>query len=518
MQRGQTDRSARRVPSPWAAVRHHPVLVVLVVALALGAAGLLSMTGSKTYTATAVVMLSPLEGSPLSTDSVGGSSNLMTVAMETEAQMVETPAVAANVTEVVGRTLPQEGDRVKVEVPPGTQMLRISYTTDSPQLAREAAQAYAEGVLAQREEVAVDAVQKRLGLLEAQSESADQDLRQATADARGASNPAYAAQQVQVHASRLAQIDAAIADVRALSTVPGRVLNPAELPTAPAGTSPVLLLGGAGVVGLGLALLLALYREWSQDLVRDRDTHEVAGIPVLAHAAADRPDREGGDGGEDRPVLDEAFRRLRAGIVANTERPHVLAVTSVGDPHGAVVSANLATVLAQADFSVLVVAADPSVRDVETHFAVPHAPGLSDAVLDRRDPRTVLVDVDGVSVLPGGRDPQDARELYGGPGLARVVRAVAHAYDYVIVDGAGAGTADGDAAVSVADSVLVVMTADRTTRGQVAEALDRLDQLGVRVVGGVTVRPAASAHRRQASDRAAGREARRAEDSDAVPA
>ena len=57
--------------------------------------------------------------------------------------------------------------------------------------------------------------------------------------------------------------------------------------------------------------------------------------------------------------------------------------------------------------------------------------------------------------------------------LQVVVDVLKESYDYVIVNAASTGTADGDAAVSVANSVLLAVISSQTTHNQVAAALDR---------------------------------------------
>lgn len=67
-----------------------------------------------------------------------------------------------------------------------------------------------------------------------------------------------------------------------------------------------------------------------------------------------------------------------------------------------------------------------------------------------------------------------------------MVDGLRHRFDYVVLDGA---SAVGDEAFLAADSVLLVLAQNRTTRVQVTAILDRFEQLGVSTLGAVRVRP-----------------------------
>jgi len=184
------------------------------------------------------------------------------------------------------------------------------------------------------------------------------------------------------------------------------------------------------------------------------------------------------------PSSHEAYRRLRAGVVANGPRPHVLAIAAVdAQSRSSVAAANLAVALAEARYSVLLISADPDDRGIESILGVPSSPGLSELVHDDVD--GVLVVAEGVAVLPGGAQPATVRELYAGPVFRQVVDSLREDYDYIILGAAGAGTGDGDAVIGTADSVLLTVTSSQTTHGQVEAALDRFSRLGIHPLGAV---------------------------------
>ena len=84
------------------ALRRHAVIVVAVILLGELAAGLFLYKRSPEYVATTKVLLNPIPGNALTTASTS-NGQLVTVAMETEAGLVGSPAVEALAARKLGR-------------------------------------------------------------------------------------------------------------------------------------------------------------------------------------------------------------------------------------------------------------------------------------------------------------------------------------------------------------------------------------------------------------------------------
>lgn len=510
----ETGAQSRSVPPLLTAIRHHLLALMSVVVLLVGLALAFVATATPMYTASSVLLLSPAPGNPLTPDETASAARL-TVAMETESGLVTTPTVAELSSEAMGRAVPSEPEQVRAHSPSGSQMLTISFTSTSAERARDGAQVFADTYLAYRQDRATANQNGRIERLEAQAASAEEDLVDAVA--AGAENP-LSAEQVDIYSTRLADLNAEISAVRIESTEPGRVITPAQTPSNPVGTNPLFILVAAGAGGLVFGALLALFLEWRRDLVREGDEFEVSGVPVFARlphrtppglvVGAENETREGA-------AAHEAYRRLRAGVVANGPRPHVLGVAAVGEhEHASAVVANLALTLAEARFSVLVIAADPRSHGVEELLGVSHSPGLAEALRGATDPSNVIQSISGVSVLPGGTDAFEARDLYAGQAFRDVVEGFRSRYDYVLIAASSTGTADGDAAIGSADSALLSVTSSRTTHAQVSAALDRFRRLGIHPLGAVNVPPVERRGQGDAAD-SGGRGTRTAEHSPA---
>lgn len=478
----------RRFSSLRQVIRHQWLLIALCVIGGAAIAGLYSTTVKPTYTSTARTLLYPAPGNSLTPEAASGSGLQLTTAMETESGIVRTPEVSRIASTELGREIPGRGERLVVKVRGGTQVVEIAFTSTSPERAMQGAEAMSEAFLTYRLERAEVSQERVLENLRSQASVADDNLRRATSDAAANPSDTYAVQEVQLFTDRLAQLNDSISAVEVVSTDPGRIINPADTPSGrnelPAW---VLMVAGAVFGALG-GLTLALLRERRSDLVRQDERTDVFGVPVFA--TLPRSDIGLVVGDEIDPASHEAYRRLRAGVVANGPRPHVLAVAAVdAQTRSSVAAANLAVALAEAQYSVLLISADPNDRGIESILGVPSTPGLSELVHHRSDvagaAEDVLATAEGVAVLPGGAQPTTARDLYAGPIFQQVVDSLRKNYDYLILCAAGAGTGDGDAVIGTADSVLLTVTSGHTTHGQVEAALDRFDRLGIHALGAV---------------------------------
>lgn len=487
----------RALPPIMTAVRHHVLALLGVSTVCLGLAVGFVMTATPLYASSATLLLSPAPGNPL-TAAETASTARVTVAMETEAGLITTPTLADLTGDQIGRAIPADNERVRTSSPSGSQMLNITFTSTSPEHAQEGAQAYADVYLEYRAGRAVANQAARIERLEAQAAETQEALTNALGSA---SDDPISAQQVEIYTTRLADISANISSVRVESTDPGRVITPAATPTSPEGTSPLLILVAGILSGVVLGTLVAIFLEWRRDLVRGNEQLDVSGVPVFARLPQRTPRGlvVGGEHDSVRGAAHEAYRRLRAGVVANGPRPHVLGVTAVGvHEHASAVVANLAMSLAEARFTVLVIAADPRSRHVETLFEIPDSPGLAGVLWGTVEPQDAIRERAGVSVLPGG-DVLAARELLGGQAFRDVVSRLRSDFDYVLVAASSTGTADGDAAIGTTDSVLLSVTSSRTTHAQVSAALDRFQRLGIRPLGAVNVPPTTDRTSRRAA-------------------
>lgn len=472
----------RELPPLGASLRRHLGAIALSTAVAIGIAVVYVATASFSYSSSAVVLLSPAPGNPLTAAAASGSGVQTTVAMSTETELVRTPAVGEIVSEKLGRSAPGSRERLVVTIPANTQMLAISFTSTTPERAREGAQGYADGYLAFRGERAKSTQDGTIATLDEKITATQTDLRRAVAEAAAAGGASFASQEVQLLTDRLAQLNNSLSSAQSVSVTPGAVISPATVPGGSNGLPRWAYLAAAALLGLLVGCGYAMLREWRRDLVRSTESDDEMGVPVFATIR----EFEGRlAAGERSSSSHEDYRRLRAAVIANAPTPHVLGVAAV-DPSGSFgVATNLAVVLAEAHFSVLLVVADPEESEIEDVLGIGQRPGLVEAVRGDSPLSDLLVDVQGVSLLTSGIDAAKSRDLLASPAFSYMINDAREAFDYVVLLAAPAGSPDGDSVLLAADSALLVLASDLTTKARLGAVLERFDRLSIATMGAV---------------------------------
>jgi len=288
------------------------------------------------------------------------------------------------------------------------------------------------------------------------------------------------------------------------STQHATLVTPAGLPGTPV-ERPVWIDLGLGVaIGLVLGLGTALIRDKLSDRLRGRDDFaRVLGGTVLATVPRERRWRDRDDV---RPVLlrsprspvAESFRYLRSRLQpALPGGGTTILVTSAAEREGrTTTAANLATALAFAGRTVILLDADLRSPRVHTVFGVTDGPGLADVLADRAGVSDVLRDtpVPRLRLLTAGRAAADAGDLLDSVSLRRIVRTLRSRCDVVVIDSAPVlSVSDPIVLAAVSDHILLVGDQRRSTRAAVARALAELGETVEGTVSGVLLNVARSA-------------------------
>ncbi|MDP1805202.1 MAG: CpsD/CapB family tyrosine-protein kinase, partial [Acidimicrobiales bacterium] len=326
-----------------------------------------------------------------------------------------------------------------------------------------------------------------------------------------------------------------------------------KLPGSRAGRGAILAL-----VGLALGLAGALAADRLDTRIRGKaDAERAFDLPVIAEI----PPLGGTQRGRELLVATkpaspfvEAYRALRTVVLfaaneivgeaheadgpaeatSNGSGPHhakVILVTSPAAGEGkTTTAAHLAAVLAEGDRRVLVISADFRRPRIHEYFDVPREPGLSD-VLDPGAGRVRLSDLqmttsfEQVHLLPSGRPVNNPAQLL--TESTHLLRAARPLFDFIVVDTPPLLVAnDATELAAVADLVVLVAKADRTSRDaarRATELLRRVDAplLGV-VVSAAHDTPTAYGYYRYRyyaeADQGSGGRRRRKDRSEPVPA
>lgn len=335
----------------------------------------------------------------------------------------------------------------------------------------------------EREFRAKDRPMEDLGPLKMKQATLEQDFARAT-------------QRYQLLADQLQDLE-----LRQTASVDAaRILKPAIVPTAPAAPSKPLLaaLTLLGALALGIAMVLLM--EFLDDRIHQSDDLErtfalplLGRVPQLQSANSTK---------QDLPAMD-AYRSLRAGIqFAGVDEPiRLLQVTSAVAGEGKSVTAiNLAMAMAMDGKRVTLVDCDLRSPQIAASLALPPGAGLSDCLAEPRRLEDALQDVgvENLMVLTAGPIPPNPPELLGSERFRKLLIELCDRSDVVVLDSAPClPVPDSVVLSSRVDAVMVVVEADSSRKGELAETLDLLDRAGARVIGGVYNRaPAERGNRR----------------------
>ncbi|MDW8129033.1 MAG: polysaccharide biosynthesis tyrosine autokinase [Bryobacterales bacterium] len=194
-------------------------------------------------------------------------------------------------------------------------------------------------------------------------------------------------------------------------------------------------------------------------------------------------------------ALAESFRATLTSILfssRNGERPKVLVLTSAGAGEGkTTVASNLAAALAEAGQKVLLVDGDMRKPHLHEVFALPNAFGLSDYLRDRNaEPAAVLpnlvreTSVPNLAVVTAGPSTAAATNLLYSPQLPRLLEEVRKSFDMILIDTPPVlQIPDARVLGRVADAVILVVRAGRTTREAAQAVRQRLEEDGIPLLG-----------------------------------
>jgi succinoglycan biosynthesis transport protein ExoP len=461
--------------------------------------------------------------------------------VETETQILQSNDIRALVEQRLGA---RTGEVVRTAVTntPNTDLLAIAVTSTSSATAREAADTYADVYVQRRKERAASELDRRAGELRTEADRLGQQVRDLDAaitagpkaEADGLRAQKAAVQSQQASASNLAfQLGAQAAIMNGAVEVADRAV-PATEPVAPRPGRDAALAGLVALLaGAGAALLV----DRLDDRIKRPADIELAvpEVPVLASLPVHTPDtgrRAGRSGHLHRARLPrhgtpmlvplqspaaEAYRTLRSNLrysglrgpnaepgVGQTKR--VLMVTSASEREGkTAVIANLAVALAESDQRVVVVSADLRRPTLASYFAVDEAraPGITTVLHGEAGLERCLIPVTldrgrRLHLLPAGPVPHNPAELLGSPAMGALLAGLAGAdVDYVLVDTPPVlAVSDPLAIAQHVHGVVLLAAAGRTRARNLAEAYERLDQVGADVLGVVLNGVAVLAHRR----------------------
>jgi capsular exopolysaccharide synthesis family protein len=247
------------------------------------------------------------------------------------------------------------------------------------------------------------------------------------------------------------------------------------------------------VFGLFLGAAFAFVRDYFDDSVKTKEMAErVTGVPTLGLIPKIDGESDLVTVAHPTAPAAEAFRLLRTSVkfLAVERQVRVVQITSPSPAEGkTMVAVNLAVAFAQAGDRVALVGGDLRRPRMEEIVGVPLTPGLTAVLIgDVTLPQAIqsAASVPNLSVLPAGQPPPNPAELISGERARRLVDVLGQTYDVVIIDCPPVlPVTDSLVIARMADTTLLVTSANRTSKRSLTRAVELLRQVDAPLVGTV---------------------------------
>ncbi|MCK9876289.1 polysaccharide biosynthesis tyrosine autokinase [Frankia sp. Ag45/Mut15] len=282
-------------------------------------------------------------------------------------------------------------------------------------------------------------------------------------------------------------------------TVRVSVWERSKLPTSPVSPQPTRNYALGILLGLILGVGAAVLRfRLDTSLTGQEDAREATDLPNLAMIIFDADTARHPLITSARPhsARAEAFRQLRTNLqfVDVDADPRSIIVSSAVPGEGKTTTVcNLAISLAQSGHRVCLIEGDLRRPSFSAYLGVESAAGLTSVLIGAADLDDVLqpwgegrVGSGRIEVLASGPVPPNPSELLGSRNMADLLDVLHARFDFVLIDAPPLlPVTDAAVLASRADGVLLVARIGKTRREQLRQAADALRAVDARVVGTV---------------------------------
>ncbi len=284
-------------------------------------------------------------------------------------------------------------------------------------------------------------------------------------------------------------------------TKQGRIIEEARVPTKPVGPERLKLISIAGFSVVLIAFVIIFLLDHFDDTIHTMEDLERKGIlipflgpiPLLnVKISVSGPISiiEGIDN-EVRKSVEESFRYLRVAInfSAPPETLKVLVVSSCLPGEGkSFTSSNIAASLAGDGNRTLLVDADLRRPVLHERFELENDSGLSSYLTSSMDAEGVIrkTPIENLDLLSSGPMSPNPSEILGSDRMKNFLSEISKTYDRVIIDCPPlTGIGDGFVVGSLIGHLVLVIAARKTPCDLIRHTQDKLDKMGIKILGGI---------------------------------
>jgi capsular exopolysaccharide synthesis family protein len=460
-------------------IRERLWLIVTVVLITTGIALVYLVTATKTYSASADMLVTPLSA----TDPALAGLGLITQSpdptrdVETATKLITNTTVATRVKRALASSRSPQSLLNSVTATPVAQSNIVTLTAEdsSPAGARRLANAFARQAVADRTENLHRQIDQVIPTLQAQAQRSGTPF--------GAGSP----------------IASQIAELQQLRSSPDptvRLQNPATTPTAPSSPKPALSIIGGLIAGLILGVAASFAAQiLDPRLRREAQLRRSYRLPILGRIPKD-------PGAKELPLAPrqvssatgEAYRALRATLAGGDRgrsgEGKVILVTGSSPSEGKTTTAvNLATSLALSGNRVILIESDlrrPVLSQVAD--ARPEHGGVVSVLIENTTLAEALIPSTtygpNLRLLLSDYEGGWIAELFSIPTAERMIKEARRMADFVIIDSAPLNAVvDALPLAQQADEVLIVVRLGNTRLDKLSRLTELLAENGVRPAG-----------------------------------
>ncbi len=270
-----------------------------------------------------------------------------------------------------------------------------------------------------------------------------------------------------------------------------RVVEPANLPTSSVGTSKILIIGLAGMVGLVLATAAAYLIEFLDRSIKSTsDVERVFNYPVIGYLSLMSENGNNATYVLNHPnsLVTESYRLLQSNLEffqAYNSAKTILITSPMQGNGKTTIAVNLAISLAMSGQKTILVDSDMRRPAIHSALGIDKAPGLSDIIRNRMSAGDVTKPMNGtrIHVITAGDVPPNVTEVVGSKRIAEILNTLKDDFETIIVDAPPLVISDSYNLASKVDGVVLVLEPGQTREEQAKVIKEQLNRAGARVIG-----------------------------------